>query len=94
MHRPLLRIERAIDSRVRDELVTHLSYDSSRGPEERQRSAGPGQDADIHMLGQFCEEIPKDSRIAVTLQREVWREVPTGKMNVRARVMQLLSDRW
>ena len=41
----------------------------------------------------MCEEVPKDYRLAVALEREVRREVPTCQMNVRARLTQFLRDR-
>ena len=76
-----------------DELRPHLSHHASRGPEQRQRSTCPNQHAYVETLGQFCEEVPKDYRLAVALEREVRREVPTRQMDVRARLTQFLRDR-
>ncbi len=93
VQRPFLRIERALDLRVRDQLVSHLSHVVPGGPEERQRRTGPRQHAYVDALRELCEQVPKDDELAVALEREVRREMPAGQMNVRACLAELLRDR-
>ena len=53
VHRPLLRVERALDLRAAHEAIAHLPHVSARGTEERQRRACPHEDAHVDALRQL-----------------------------------------
>ena len=89
MHRPLLRVERALDARVLRQAVPHLAHLATRRPEERQRRSGPDEHAHVDALGQLGEEVAQDDRLVAAHELEVRREVPVRHVNVRARRTQL-----
>lgn len=93
MHRPLFRIERALDLGGCGQLLSNPPHLTSGGTEERKGSTGPDQHPDLDAFGQFREEIPKDYVLAVALECEIRRKVPARQMNVRARSSELLRDR-
>ena len=93
MHRPLLRVERALDLRLAHEAIAHLPHVLARGTEERQRCACPHQHANVDALRQLGEQVAEHDRLALPLEREVGREVPARQVDVRLRGAQRLRDR-
>ena len=94
VHRPLLRVESALNLRVLGQPVAHRRDISPRGAEERKRRPGPDEHAHVEPLGQFGEEVPKDERVAITaLERERRSEVPPGDVDVRLRAAQRVDHR-
>ncbi len=89
VHRPLARVERALDPRPDREAVAHLPHLCPGGPEHRQRGARPGEHADLDPLGGLGEQIAQENCLPAVLERELGREVPAGHVHVRAR----LADR-
>jgi hypothetical protein len=78
---------------VLDQSLPHLPHLQSRGPKKGQWSTCPDQHADVDALGKFGEKIAKDYPLAVALEREVRRKVPSGQMNVRACLSQFRHHR-
>ena len=93
VHRPLLRVERALDLRVADEAIAHLPHVFARRAEERQGCACPHQDANVDALRQLAEQVAEHERLAVALERKVGREVPPSQVDVRLGGAQGLRDR-
>jgi hypothetical protein len=92
VHRALVRVECALDLRMSGEIVADLPHLTSRGTEERQRSAGPDQHTDIEALCEIGKKGPKDDLVADALESEAGRKVPSRQVNVRARLPKLLGD--
>jgi hypothetical protein len=63
VQRPLVVVERAGDARSADELLAHLPHLTAVRMEERKRSAGPGQHAQVDAFGGLGEQLPQ--RLAV-----------------------------
>jgi hypothetical protein len=59
MHGPFLRIRDRLDLRTGRERVESARHVLAIGAEERQRRAGPDQDAYRNPLGELCEERPQ-----------------------------------
>lgn len=93
VHRALVRVECALDLRMSGEIVADFPHLTSRGTEERQRSAGPDQHTDIETLGEIGKKVPKGDFVAGALESEAGRKVPSRQVNVRARLPKLLGDR-
>ena len=93
MHRPLLRVERALDLRVADEAIAHLPHVLARRAEERQGCARPHQHANVDALRQLTEQVAEHDWLALALERKVGREVPPGQVDVRLGGAQCLRDR-
>ena len=93
VHRPFLRVERALDLRVLDQLVAHLANVGSGRPKERQRRSRPGQQANVETLGQFRKQRSQHERVAFAVERERGSEVPAREMNVRLGLVQRCGDR-
>ena len=93
VHRPFLRVERALDPRAGRKLVAHRPHARARRTEERQRGARPREHAHVDALRQLGEQIAEHDGLAVAHEREVGREVPAGQVDVRASRPQRLRDR-
>ena len=64
VHRPLLRVELALDPRVARQLVAHRAHLAARRPEQRQRRARPDEHADVDPLGQLGEQVAQHDGLA------------------------------
>ena len=93
VHRPLLRIEQALDLCVPRQLFLHRAHVAARGAEQGERRARPDEHANVHPLGQLGEKVPQDERRAVPAQREAGCEEPARDVHVGTSLLQRVRDR-
>ena len=94
MHRPLMRIERALHPGAADQLLAHAAHRRTSWRESPHRRSRPQQHPNLDALRQLTEQIAQPSRPIVAPQTEIRRNVPPGDMHMRASTSQRLSDPW
>jgi hypothetical protein len=86
----LARVERHRDPRPARQLVARLPYFSAVRVEQRERRAGPGENAHVDALGSLREQLAQ--RGTFLLEAECGIEVPPGEVDVRAGRPDRLGD--
>ena len=94
MHRPLMRIKRALHSGAADQLLAHAPHRRTSRRESPHRRSRPQQQSNLDALRQLTEQITQPSRPIIAPQTEIRRNVPPGDMHMRASAGQRLSDPW
>jgi hypothetical protein len=82
VHRPLFRIEPALDARFLRQSVSHVAHFATRRPKEWQRRSAPHEDPHVDPLGQLGEEVAQDDRLLTAHEIEFRREEPVGHVDV------------
>ena len=94
MHRPLVRIKRALHAGAAGQLLAHAPDRRTSRREGPHRRSCPQQHPNLDALGQIAEQIAQPSCPIVAGQTEIGRKVPPGDMHMRASAGQRLSDPW
>jgi hypothetical protein len=92
MHRPLVKIKRALHARAAGELLAHATYGRTSRREDRQRRSSPQQHPDLDSLGQLTKQIAQPRRPLIAGQPEIRGDVPSGDVHVRAGTGERFGD--
>ena len=88
VHRPLVRVEAALNLRSRDQAIPHLPYRVPGRAEQRQRCPGPHEHSHLDALGKFGQQVPHHRRDSFADEGEVRREIPPCDMNMRPSLLE------
>jgi hypothetical protein len=92
MHRPLVRIKRALHARAADQLLAHTAHSRTSRREHPHRRSRPQQHPDLDPLGQLTQQIAQPSRLVVSPQPKTRRDVPPRDVHMRASARERLGD--